>query len=48
MSRIPLVEPDLASDDIREMFGRMGKLGFTLLNVFKLWANNPKATSGFY
>ena len=47
MSRIPLVESDLASDDIREMFGRMEKLGFTLLNVFKLWANNPKAASGF-
>ena len=47
MSRIPLVEPDLANDDIREMFLRMEKLGFTLLNVFKLWANNPKAASGF-
>jgi hypothetical protein len=48
MSRIPLVEPDLASDDIREMFGRMEKLGFTLLNVFKIVGKQPKSCFRFF
>ncbi len=47
MSRIPLVEPSAASKEVREMFSRMENLGFTLLTVFKLWANNPKAAAGF-
>jgi alkylhydroperoxidase family enzyme len=29
------------------MFDRMEGLGFSLLNVFKLWANNPGAANGF-
>ena len=47
MARIPLVEAEHASGEQRELFGRMEKLGFSVLNVFKLWANNPKLADGF-
>jgi alkylhydroperoxidase family enzyme len=47
MSRIPLVERDAASPEVCAMFDSMENIGFSLLNVFKLWANNPKASSGF-
>jgi len=47
MSRIPLVEREGADDDVRAMFDRVDGLGFSLLNVFKLWANNAQAAAGF-
>ena len=47
MSRIPLVEVEDASDEQRALFSRMEKLGFSVLNVFKLWAHNPKVAEGF-
>ncbi len=47
MARIPLVERETADANVHAMFDRMEGLGFALLNVFKLWANNPKAASGF-
>lgn len=47
MSRIPLVEAADASDEQRALFARMEKLGFSVLNVFKLWAHNPKVAEGF-
>lgn len=47
MSRIPLVERDEASPEVLTMFDRMENLGFSLLNVFKMWANNSKAAAGF-
>jgi alkylhydroperoxidase family enzyme len=47
MSRIPLVERDNASPEVLAMFDRMENLGFSLLNVFKMWANNSQAAAGF-
>ena len=47
MSRIPLVERNDANSAVNSMFDRMEGLGFSLLNVFKLWANNARAASGF-
>lgn len=46
MSRIPLVERVNAGAGQRALFDRADALGFSLLNVFKLWANNPQAASG--
>ncbi len=47
MARVPYVDRDSAQPEVHAMFDRMESLGFSLLNVFKLWANNPKAASGF-
>ncbi len=47
MSRIPLVEAEDASDAQRALFARMERLGFSVLNVFKLWAHNPQVAEGF-
>ncbi len=47
MSRIPLVERDDANDNVNSMFDQIEGIGFSLLNVFKLWANNEKAAAGF-
>lgn len=47
MARIPLVEREQASPDVQGLFDRMEGMGFALLNVFKLWANNPQAAGGF-
>ena len=47
MTRIPLVEEDSASKAQRALFARMEALGFSVLNVFKLWAHNPKVAEGF-
>ena len=47
MSRIPLVERKGAEPTVLEMFDRMEGIGFSLLNVFKLWANKPNAAAGF-
>jgi alkylhydroperoxidase family enzyme len=47
MSRIPLVEPDQATEEQREVFARIEALGMSVFNVMKLWANNAKAAGGF-
>lgn len=47
MSRIPLVERETATPEVAALFDSMETLGFSLLNVFKLWANNAKASAGF-
>lgn len=47
MSRIPLIEREQASSEVREIYDRMEGLGFSLLNVIKLWANNAGAAAGF-
>ncbi len=46
MSRIPLVERASASPEVNALFDRADGLGFSLFNVFKLWANNAKAATG--
>ena len=47
MARIPLVEREHAGTEVQGLFDRMEGMGFALLNVFKLWANNPQAAGGF-
>lgn len=47
MSRIPLIDRDDATPEVRALYDRMEGLGFSLLNVFRLWANNPRAAAGF-
>ena len=47
MSRIPLIEREQANSEVAGLFDRMEAMGFSLLNVFKLWANNPRAARGF-
>lgn len=46
MSRIPLVERAGASAEVTGLFDKMESIGFPLMNVFKLWANNPSAAGG--
>ncbi len=46
MSRIPLVERADADAEVSALFDRADSLGFSLFNVFKLWANNTGAATG--
>ncbi|MBI2802924.1 MAG: carboxymuconolactone decarboxylase family protein [Gammaproteobacteria bacterium] len=46
MARIPLIEPEQASADVRAAYGEMESIGFPVLNVTKLFANNPKFLNG--
>ncbi|MGR9090814.1 MAG: carboxymuconolactone decarboxylase family protein [Gammaproteobacteria bacterium] len=46
MSRIPLVERENAGPEVSALFDRADSLGFSLFNVFKLWANNAQAAAG--
>ena len=46
MSRIPLVERENGDAEVQQLFDRLEGMGFPLFNVFKLWANNPKAARG--
>ena len=42
MSRIPLVEPDKASPEVKALYDTIQKEGFPILNVMKMFANNGK------
>ena len=46
MARIPLVERETANPEIQTMFDRMESMGFSIMNVFKLWANNVGGANG--
>ena len=39
MSRIPAVEPDQASPEVRAIYDKLEGMGFSLMNVFKMFAN---------
>ncbi|MBT7561341.1 MAG: carboxymuconolactone decarboxylase family protein [Proteobacteria bacterium] len=47
MSRIKLVEKEGCDEEAEALFNRMEAMRFSLLNVFKLWANNLKGATGF-
>lgn len=47
MARIPLVEPETASPEVRAQYQKMQDLGFPLMNVFKVFANNARILEGF-
>ena len=40
MARIPLIEPESASPEVRAQYQQVQDLGFPLFNVFKVFANN--------
>jgi alkylhydroperoxidase family enzyme len=42
MSRIPMVEPEKASPEIKALYEEIQGQGFPVLNVMKMFANNPK------
>ena len=39
MSRIPLVEKNDASVEVNKVYNELEKQGFSILNVFKMFAN---------
>lgn len=47
MARIPLVEPEDASPEVRDIYARLEGLGFTVFNVFKLFGNDSRLLRGF-
>lgn len=42
MSRIPLVEPETASPQVKALYNAIQKEGFPVFNVMKMFANNAK------
>ena len=47
MSRIPLVEKSDASAEVNKVYNELEKQGFSILNVFKMFANNDRLLKGF-
>lgn len=47
MARIPLVEPDQATPEVRAIYTRLEEIGFSIFNVFKLFGNDPTLLKGF-
>jgi alkylhydroperoxidase family enzyme len=47
MARIPLIEPEDANPEVRAIYERFEGLGFSIFNVFKLFANDSRLLSGF-
>ena len=47
MSRIPPIEKADASEEVIKAYDELEKLGFSILNVFKLFANNDRLLKGF-
>lgn len=47
MSRIPAVEPDQASAEVSAIYEKLEGMGFSLLNVFKMFANNAGILDAF-
>ncbi|HIF09035.1 MAG TPA: hypothetical protein EYQ81_03765 [Sneathiellales bacterium] len=47
MARIPLVEFEDASDEVKAIYGQVEELGFPILNVFKLFGNDVGFLGGF-
>ncbi|MGH7840752.1 MAG: carboxymuconolactone decarboxylase family protein [Candidatus Binataceae bacterium] len=46
MSRIPLVEPEHASPEVRAIYSEIEKSGLPVYNVMKLFANNQHFLGG--
>lgn len=47
MARIPLIEPTIASAEVRATYAKLEAIGFPIYNVLKLFANNPVVLEGF-
>ena len=47
MARIPLIEPTIASPEVRATYAKLEAIGFPIYNVLKLFANNPVVLEGF-
>jgi alkylhydroperoxidase family enzyme len=47
VSRIPLVEPEDASPEVRRLYDEMRTWGVPILNVMKLFANHEGFLRGF-
>ena len=48
MSRIPLVEPENASPEVREIYHKYEADGFRIFNVMKMFANKTDFIAGLY
>jgi alkylhydroperoxidase family enzyme len=48
MSRIPLVEPESASAEVRAVYDKFEAGGFQILNVMKMFANNQHFLQAMY
>ncbi|HJP36436.1 MAG: carboxymuconolactone decarboxylase family protein [Gammaproteobacteria bacterium] len=47
MTRIPLIEPEEASGEVKAIYDRFEASGLGVLNVMKLWAHDDAFFSGF-
>ena len=47
MTRIPLIEPDDATDAVRAVYARFGAESQDVLNVMKVFAHDPAFLEGF-
>lgn len=47
MSRIPLIEDDQAEPRVKTAYEEMESLGFSLLNVMKMFGNHAAINEGF-
>lgn len=47
MSRIAPIEPHQASSEVRAVYDRIEDMGFSLLNVFKMFANHAGILDAF-
>ena len=47
MSRISLIDQADATQEIQEIYAKLDGLGFSILNVFKMFANNRGLLKGF-
>lgn len=47
MSRIPLVEPESAPPEVKEVYRQAASWGVPLLNVLKMFGNHAEVASGF-
>ena len=47
MSRIPLIEKNDASGEVSKVYNELENEGFSILNVFKMFANNDRLLKGF-
>jgi hypothetical protein len=48
VSRIPLVEPENASPEVRALYAKLEEGGFEVMNVMKMFANNHHFLAGLY
>ena len=48
MGRIPLIQPEEASPELQELYGRIAAARGSVLNVYKGMANHPEALRGLF